>query len=68
MKAWVWHHWGKSKDSRFELDPELFKHKEPWNYLDELWAPTFDVLGHYTDESGASRPIKRKLPVLIEKG
>ena len=68
MKSWVWHHWGKSKDSRFELDPELFKHKEPWNYVEELWAPTFDILGHYTDESGVSRPIKRKLPVLIEKG
>jgi GT2 family glycosyltransferase/Sec-independent protein translocase protein TatA len=68
MKSWVWHHWGKSKDSKFELDPELFKHKEPWNNLEELWAPTFDLLGHYTDESGVIRPIKRKLPVLIEKG
>jgi len=68
MKSWVWHHWGKSKDSRFELDPELFKHKEPWNNLEELWAPTFDLLGHYTDESGVIRPIKRKLPVPIEKG
>jgi hypothetical protein len=69
MKSWVWHHWERStKSEQDKLDPELFKHKEPWNDLEALWTPHFDLFGHYIDENGVSRPIKRKLPVHIEKG
>lgn len=63
MKSWVWHWWGKSKDVKVELDPNLFIGKEPWNNNDALWGPSFDVWGHY-DDNGVKKPIHRKLPVL----
>src|SRR3990167_7208938 len=44
MKSWVWHHWGKSKDT--PLDPRLFEAREQWNRLDLLWTPTSDPWGH----------------------
>lgn len=67
MKSWVWHWWGQSKDVKSTLDPKLFEGREPWNDNGQLWGPTFDVWGHYTDENGVKKPIKRKAPVYIEK-
>lgn len=64
MKAWVWHWWGQSKDIKETLDPKLFEGKEPWNDNGKLWTPSFDVWGHYDDENGIKKPIKRTLPVL----
>jgi GT2 family glycosyltransferase len=63
MKSWVWHWWGQSKDVKEQLRPELFQGKEPWNDNGQLWGPSFDVWGHYKDENGVHKPIKRKLPV-----
>lgn len=66
MKSWVWHHWGQSKDVKSELDPKLFEGKEPWNNNNELWGSKFDVWGHYEDEDGIKKPLKRKEKVLVE--
>ena len=64
MKSWVWHHWGKSKDVKSELNPKLFEGQEAWNNSDELWPPALnhgnhmDVWGHY-DLDGVKTPLKR---------
>lgn len=63
MKSWVWHWWGNSKDVKDTLPKELFEGREPWNNLGDLWSPKIDVWGHYEDEKGIKRPIKRILPV-----
>lgn len=65
MKSWVWHHWGKSKDESSSLDPRLFEGREAWNKLGEIWTPTSDPWGHYTDENGVRRPNKRDPKVYI---
>lgn len=59
MKSWVWHHWGQSKDVKEKLNPMLFEGKEPWNNLGDIWTPTSDPWGHYTDLKGVRRPNKR---------
>lgn len=64
MKSWVWHWWGQSKDRAEELDPRLFEDKDPWNKLGDLWTPSFDVWGHWHDENGLKRPIKRTVSPL----
>lgn len=66
MRSWVWHHWGQSKDVKGSLNPLLFEGKEPWNNNDQIWGPKFDVWGHFEDEKGIRRPIKRKVPPEIE--
>lgn len=65
MKSWVWHHWGRSKDIKHELNPKLFEGKEPWNNNGELWTPGFDVWGH-VEINGKKVPIKRTMPPKIE--
>ncbi len=73
MKSWVWHWWGKSKDVKAELDSRLFEGKSPWNNTDELWPPEIneghhmDIWGHYTNEEGVRKPLKRIPEVYIEK-
>lgn len=65
MKSWCYHHWGKSKNEASNLSPELFRHKESWNNLSELWPQDlneghpFDVWAHYTDEQGKRKPLRR---------
>lgn len=51
MKSWVWHHWGKSKDVKAELDERLFEYREPWNDLNYLWPPSINQ-GRYCDPWG----------------
>lgn len=65
MKSWVWHHWGRSKDIKEELDPKLFDGKEPWNNNNEIWSPGFDVWGH-VNVGDIKKPIKRLVPPKIE--
>ena len=62
MKSWVWHHWGKSKDESTKLNPELFKGREGWNHLNELWTPNSDPWGH-TD----GKPNQRVPEIYIHK-
>ncbi len=47
-KSWVWHHWGKSKDSISGKDPtnQLFSSRERWNANEQLWPNGFDIWGH----------------------
>jgi GT2 family glycosyltransferase len=75
MKSWVWHWWGKSKDIKAELDPELFAHKQPWNDADYLWPPDMnqgrhmDPWGHPPDPGNPEAPripLRRIKEVYIE--
>lgn len=64
-KSWVWHHWGKSKDDVSGKDPEnkLFESRSRWNDLEEIYGEKFDVWGHYTDDKGVRKPLRRKTPI-----
>jgi GT2 family glycosyltransferase len=66
MKSWVWHHWGKSKDLKQELDPKLFEGLEPWNSNTDLWGEEFDVWGH-RHEGDKQIPLKRDPEVFVRK-
>lgn len=67
-KSWVWHHWGKSKDAISGVNPdhELFSSRPRWNDNGELWKPSFDVWGHYTDLEEKKRPLKRVVAPVID--
>ena len=75
MRAWVWHHWGQSKDRAAELDEKLnmFDPELRWNNLDELWPPdkskgfSMDPWGHYKDpETDQKTPYYRVEEVTIK--
>ena len=59
-KSWVWHYWGKSRDT----DPKDPIFSRPrWNDLEENWGDEFDVWGK--DKEG--KPLKRLQPKLIDE-
>ena len=66
-KSWVWHHWGKSREiSQATPTAKIFASRERWNANEELWAPSFDVWGHY-DKDGIKKPIHRTKTPLIDE-
>lgn len=69
-KSWIYHAWGKSKDDISGKDPgnPLFASRPRWNNNDELWSPTLDVWGHYTDPlTGEKKPCIRKKEIFIDE-
>lgn len=67
-KSWVWHHWGKSKDSISGKDPtnQLFASRKRWNANEELWPDGFDIWGH-KDVDGVRTPLVRKPEIFIDE-
>lgn len=66
-KSWVWHHWGQSRNmSASTPDIKMFNSRPRWNNNDELWGEKFDVWGHYIDENGEKKPLKRKYDIFID--
>jgi len=74
MRAWVWHHWGQSKDRAAELDEKLtlFDPEQRWNNLDELWprelneGHSMDPWGFYVNSKGERVPYERIKEVTIK--
>jgi GT2 family glycosyltransferase len=66
-KSWVWHWWGKSKDSRKEVAVTglPIEKKYGWADLSYLWPKELnqgkglDVWGHQTDKNGVRHPCQR---------
>lgn len=65
-RSWVWHHWGKSKDTQEHNDQSLPPVQDLcWMKPDELWPPelnggqSMDPWGKWTDERGNKHPMKR---------
>lgn len=63
-KSWVWHYWSSSRG--VNPDNKVFDSRERWNSLDELYHPKVDVWGHYIDDNGVRRPIKRRDKVFTD--
>ncbi len=61
-RSWILHQWSKSR--KFSPDNPIFS-RPRWNANDELWRPSFDVWGHYT-ENGIKKPIHRVTSIIIE--
>ncbi len=72
-KSWVWHWWGKSKDSRKEVAKTglPIEQKYGWQDLSYLWPKEWnqgkglDVWGHQTDKNGVRHPCKRHSEIAV---
>lgn len=64
-RSWVWHWWGQSKD--LVNTPKLELSRENWNRGGDLWTHDPDPWGHWTDNNGTKRPIRRVVPKFIDE-
>jgi len=73
--SWVWHHWGKSKDSQSEIAKTglPIEQSRRWQDLSYLWPKELnhgkgvDVWGYVTDEQGKRHPCQRvDEPAIVE--
>lgn len=71
--SWVWHWWGKSKDSEGEFQDTGLPIVDElrWQKLGDLWpvekngGQNFDPWGKWTDASGAKHPMTRDATIGI---